>query len=66
MMSLLLTQVMSGLVASLVLAPVAIVAAASIGIDARIFAMGVALGCSPTFPTPFRYLVNVRVMRIRG
>jgi di/tricarboxylate transporter len=60
--ALLLTQFMSGQVASLVLAPVAIVAASSIGIDARIFGMAVALGCSLAFPTPFGHPVNVMVM----
>jgi len=59
---LVLTQFMSGQVASLVLAPVAIVAATTIGIDPRGFAMAVALGCSLAFPTPFGHPVNVMVM----
>lgn len=60
--ALLLTQFMSGQVASLVLAPIAIVAATSIGVDARVFGMAVALGCSLAFPTPFGHPVNVMVM----
>ena len=62
LIALLLTQFMSGQVASLVLAPVAIVAASAIGLDPRGFAMAVALGCSLAFPTPFGHPVNVMVM----
>jgi di/tricarboxylate transporter len=60
--ALVLTQFMSGQVASLVLAPLAIVVAQSIGADARAFGMAVALGCSLAFPTPFGHPVNIMVM----
>jgi di/tricarboxylate transporter len=62
LITLILTQFMSGQVASLVLAPVAIVAATALGIDPRGFAMAVALACSLAFPTPFGHPVNVMVM----
>jgi di/tricarboxylate transporter len=62
LITLLLTQFMSGQVASLVLAPVAIVAATTLNIDPRGFAMAVALACSLAFPTPFGHPVNVMVM----
>jgi di/tricarboxylate transporter len=58
----LLTQFMGGQVASLVLAPLAISAAAALGADARGLGMAVALGCSLAFLTPFGHPVNIMVM----
>ncbi|HZW02965.1 MAG TPA: SLC13 family permease, partial [Anaerolineaceae bacterium] len=64
--SLVLTQFMSGQVASLVLAPLALVAAEQIGVDPRAVGMAVALGCSLAFITPFGHPVNVMVMSPGG
>ncbi len=61
-----LTQVMSGQVTAVVLAPIAISAAQSIGSDPRAMAMFVALGCSLTFITPSAHPVNTFVMGAGG
>jgi di/tricarboxylate transporter len=53
---------MSGPVASLVLAPLALAAAHLVGVDPRGMAMAVALGCSLAFPTPYGHPVNIMVM----
>ncbi len=58
----LLVQVMSGQVAAVVLAPIAIVAAQQVGADPRAMAMAAALGCSMSFLTPTGHPVNVFVM----
>jgi di/tricarboxylate transporter len=60
--SLIVTQLMGGQVASLVLAPMALAAAGGIGVDPRAMGMAVALGCSLAFPTPFGHPVNLLVM----
>jgi di/tricarboxylate transporter len=60
------TQIMSGQVAALVLAPVAITVASHLHLDARALGMAVALGCSLSFPTPFGHPVNVLVMTPGG
>jgi len=65
-LSLVLTQLMSGQVASLVLAPLALAAAALVKVDPRGMAMAVALGCSLAFPTPFGHPVNIMVMSPGG
>jgi di/tricarboxylate transporter len=57
-----LTQVMSGQVAAVVLAPIAISAAQAVGSDPRAMAMFVALGSSLTFITLTAHPVNVFVM----
>jgi di/tricarboxylate transporter len=61
-LSFLLSQFMGGQVASLVLAPLAISASQSTGVDVRSLAMSVALGCSLTFATPYGHPVNTIVM----
>lgn len=66
LMAFILTQFMSGQVASLVLAPLAISAAVRLGVDPRGLAMGVALGCSLAFATPFGHPVNIMVMTPGG
>ncbi|MBU0494458.1 MAG: SLC13 family permease [Chloroflexi bacterium] len=58
----LLTQVMSGQVAAVVLAPIAIAAARGLGTEPRAMAMATALGCSMAFLTPTGHPVNVFVM----
>jgi di/tricarboxylate transporter len=58
----LLTQVLSGQVTPLVLAPIAIAAAQSVGADPRGMAMAVAMGCSTAFLTPISHSANMLVM----
>lgn len=61
-----LTQVMSGQVTAVVLAPIAISAAQAIGSDPRAMAIFVAFGSSLTFITPTAHPVNVFVMGAGG
>jgi di/tricarboxylate transporter len=61
-----LTQVMSGQVTAVVLAPIAIAAAQAINSDPRAMAMFVAMGSSLTFITPTAHPVNVFVMGAGG
>jgi len=58
----LLTQVVSGQVTPLVLAPIAIAAAQHIGADPRGLALSVALGSSTAFLTPIAHSSNLLVM----
>lgn len=58
----LLTQVISGQVTPVVLAPIAIAAAERLGVDPRGMAMAVALGCSMAFLTPISHSANMLVM----
>jgi di/tricarboxylate transporter len=62
LVTMLLTQVMSGQVTAVVLAPIAIAAARSIGADPRGMAMAVAMGCSTAFLTPLSHPANMLVM----
>lgn len=57
-----LTQVVGGQVAALVAAPIAISAAAALGVDPRAVALVVAIACSTAFLTPIAHPVNVLVM----
>jgi di/tricarboxylate transporter len=66
LLAFLVSQLMGGQVAPLVLAPLAISAALSAGLDPRGLAMAVALGCSLTFPTPYGHPVNLMVMSSGG
>lgn len=61
-LTMLLTQVMSGQATAVVLAPIAIAAAQHIGVDPRGLAMAVAMGCSMAFLTPFGHATNLLVM----
>lgn len=58
----LLTQVLSGQVTPVVLAPIAIAAAQHLGADPRGLGMAVALGCSMAFLTPISHSANMLVM----
>jgi di/tricarboxylate transporter len=60
--STLLTQIISGQVAPVVLAPIAIAAAEHLHLDPRGLAMAVALGCSTAFLTPISHSANLLVM----
>jgi di/tricarboxylate transporter len=61
-----LAQLIGGQVSALILAPLAISAAQSLGVDVRSMGMAVALGCSVAFMTPFGHPVNVIVMSSGG
>lgn len=61
-----LTQVMSGQVTAVVLAPIAISAAQAVGSDPRAMALFVALGSSLSFITPNAHPVNIFVMGAGG
>lgn len=61
-----LTQFMSGQITGVVLAPIAISAALALGGDPRAMAMFVAIGTSMTFITPIAHPVNVFVMGAGG
>jgi di/tricarboxylate transporter len=58
----LLTQILSGQVTPVILAPIAIAAAEQIGADPRGVAMAVALACSTAFLTPISHSANLLVM----
>jgi di/tricarboxylate transporter len=58
----LFTQVLSGQVTPVVLAPIAIAAAEKLGVDTRGLAMAVALGCSMAFLTPISHSANMLVL----
>jgi di/tricarboxylate transporter len=58
----LLTQVLSGQVTPLVIAPIAIAAAQHLGVDPRGMGMAVAMGCSTAFLTPISHSANLLVM----
>ncbi len=57
-----LTQIISGQVTPVVLAPIAIAAAEQLGTDPRGLALAVALACSTAFLTPISHSSNMLVM----
>jgi di/tricarboxylate transporter len=61
-LTVLLTQVMSGQVTALVLAPIAISAAQQMGSSPQAAGLAVAIGCSTAFLTPIAHPVNVLMM----
>jgi di/tricarboxylate transporter len=66
LLTLLLTQVMSGQVTALVLAPIAISAALQINSNPQAACVAVAIGCSTCFLTPISHPVNVLMMGPAG
>jgi di/tricarboxylate transporter len=62
LVTMLLTQVMSGQATAVVLAPIAIAAARSVGADPRGLALAVAMACSTAFLTPLGHPTNMLVM----
>jgi di/tricarboxylate transporter len=62
LLTILLSQVMSGQVTSVVLTPMAVAAAQHVGANPRSVAMAVALGCGMVFMTPLSHPVNIFVM----
>jgi di/tricarboxylate transporter len=65
-LSIALTQVMHGAVVGTIMAPIAIHLAQSLGLEARSFAMGIALATSFAFITPLGHPVNILVMSPGG
>jgi di/tricarboxylate transporter len=61
-----LTQVVSGQVAAVILAPIAVAAARQTGAEPRSLAMATAMGCSMAFLTPTAHPVNILVMALGG
>lgn len=64
--SMLLSLLMSGQVTAIVMIPLALATARETGIDARPFAMAVAMGCSLAFISPLGHPVNIMVMNPGG
>lgn len=62
----LVTQVTGGQVAALILAPIAITSAQTLGVPPYGLAMAAALACSLSFPTPYGHPVNIMVMTPGG
>jgi di/tricarboxylate transporter len=60
------TLLISGQVSALVMIPLALTAAQTLGMDARPFGMAVAMGCSLAFITPLGHPVNIMVMNAGG
>lgn len=65
-LSMIFTLLISGQVAAIVMIPLALAAAQTLGLDARPFAMAVAMGCSLAFVTPLGHPVNIMVMNPGG
>jgi len=65
-LSMTFTLLMSGQVSAIVMIPLALAAAQTLGLDARPFAMAVAMGCSLAFVTPLGHPVNIMVMNPGG
>jgi di/tricarboxylate transporter len=61
-LTLLITQVVSNAVAAVLVAPIALTAALSLGASPRAFLMAVAVAASSSFSTPVAHQVNVLVM----
>jgi len=62
LLTVLVSQIMSGQVTALVLAPIAIEAALKVHTSPQAAALAVAIGCSTSFLTPIAHPVNVLMM----
>jgi di/tricarboxylate transporter len=62
LLSTLVTQVIGGQVAGLIVGPIAITTALSVGISPQAMAVAVAIGCSTAFLTPIAHPVNILMM----
>jgi di/tricarboxylate transporter len=65
-LSMTFTLLISGQVSALVMIPLALAAAQTLGMDVRPFGMAVAMGCSLAFITPLGHPVNIMVMNAGG
>ena len=66
LLTVLLTQVINGVAAVTILAPIGISAAQKLGVDPRAISLGVALAASMAFMSPLGHSVNVMVMGAGG
>jgi di/tricarboxylate transporter len=66
LLTVMLTQVINGATAASIIAPIAIVTAQKVGMDARSLALGIALASSMAFMSPLGHAVNVMVMGAGG
>lgn len=62
MITVFVTQVIGGQVTALIVGPVAVTAALSLGINPQAVAVAVAIGCSTAFLTPIAHPVNILMM----
>jgi di/tricarboxylate transporter len=62
LLTMLITQVIGGQVAALVVGPIAVTAALQIGVDPQAVAVAVAIACSAAFLTPIAHPVNILMM----
>ena len=60
--TMLMTQIIGGQVAALIIGPIAVTSALQLGIDAQAVAVAVAIACSASFLTPIAHPVNVLMM----
>lgn len=66
LLTVLLTQIINGVAAVTILAPIGITAAQKMGLDPRSISMGIALAASMAFMSPLGHSVNVMVMGAGG
>jgi di/tricarboxylate transporter len=66
LLAVLLTQIINGSTAVTVIAPIAIAAARTMGLDPRTFALAIAFASSMAFITPLGHPVNIMVMGAGG
>ena len=62
LLTMLVTQVIGGQVAALIVGPVAVTSALQLGVDAQAVGVAVAIACSAAFLTPIAHPVNVLMM----
>jgi di/tricarboxylate transporter len=62
LLTMLITQVIGGQIAALVVGPIAVTAAVQTGVDPQAVAVAVAIACSAAFLTPIAHPVNVLMM----
>jgi len=60
------TELLSNAAVAVLITPVAVALAASLGVDPRPFLVGVMMAASTAFATPFGYQTNVLVFQIGG
>ncbi len=65
-LALLLTQLLGGRIAALLLAPLALSSGQALGVDPRSMGMALALGCSLAFITPYSHPINLIIMSSGG
>ena len=62
LLTMLLTQVIGGQVAALIIGPIAVTAALQLGVNAQAVGVAVSIACSAAFLTPIAHPVNVLIM----